>query len=224
MNHAIGESITFAVGVALSPLPIVAVILMLLSKRSGPNATAFVFGWIAGIGLALVAVLAVCAAIGLSTGGSNTTNGTSTLRLVLGIVLVVVGLRRIRRGRDEGQSSAPPKWLERIEEISPGRALGLGFVLAAINPKNLILIIGGGTAIAQTAASLGQKSIAAIIFVVLGSASVVAPVVLYHVSRRRAEPILAKWRDALEHHASATVGAVILVLGVLLIGKGVGAF
>jgi threonine/homoserine/homoserine lactone efflux protein len=223
MNHAIGESITFAVGVALSPFPIVAVIVMLLSKRSGPNATAFVFGWIAGVALALVAVLAISAAIGLSTGGSNTTNGTSTLRLVLGIVLAVMGLRRIRRGRDEGEAP-PPKWLGRIEGISPGYALGLGFVLAAINPKNLILIIGGGTAIAQTGASLGQKSVAAVIFVVLASASVIAPVLLYHVTRRRAEPILAKWRDALEHHASATVGAVILILGVLLIGKGVGAF
>jgi len=223
MNHAIGESITFAVGVALSPFPIVAVILMLLSKRSGPNATAFVFGWIAGVALALIAVLAISAAIGLSTGGSNTSNGTSTLRLVLGIVLAVMGLRRIRRGRDEGETP-PPKWLGRIEGISPGYALGLGFFLAAINPKNLILIIGGGTAIAQTGASLGQKSIAAIIFVVLASVSVVAPVILYHVTRRRAEPILAKWRDALEHHASATVGAVILILGVLLIGKGIGAF
>ncbi len=224
MNHAIGESITFAVGVALSPLPVVAVILMLLSKRSGPNATAFAFGWIAGIAVALTAVLAVSAAIGLSSGGSNTTNGTSTFKLVLGIVLVVMGLRRMRRTEDQGGGSAPPKWLGRVEDVSPGRALGLGFVLAAVNPKNLILIIGGGTAIAQTTASLGQKSLAAIIFVVLGAASVVAPVILYHATRKRAEPALAKWRDWLEHHASATVGVVILVLGVLLIGKGVGGF
>jgi hypothetical protein len=34
MGQAIGDSITFAVGIAISPVPIIAVILMLLSTKS----------------------------------------------------------------------------------------------------------------------------------------------------------------------------------------------
>ena len=34
MGQAIGESLPFAVGVAISPIPIIAVILMLLSRRA----------------------------------------------------------------------------------------------------------------------------------------------------------------------------------------------
>ena len=49
MGQAIGESITFAVGVAISPVPIIAVILMLLSKKSGANSPAFAFGWVSGV-------------------------------------------------------------------------------------------------------------------------------------------------------------------------------
>jgi len=35
MGQAIGQLLPFAVGVAISPVPIIAIILMLLSKRAG---------------------------------------------------------------------------------------------------------------------------------------------------------------------------------------------
>lgn len=224
MNQAIGESITFAIGVAISPLPIIAIILMLLSRRTGPNSLAFLIGWMVGIAAVLVAVLAIGAALGLSTGGSNTADGTSTFKLVLGIILVVLGLRRIRQRPAQGESPAPPKWLTSVEDLSTPKAGGLGFALAAVNPKNLVLIIGGGTTIAQTSTSVGQRVVAVAIFVVLGSLTIGLPVLMYALARAKATPILDRWRNWLGAHASATVGAVILVLGVLLIGKGVGGF
>jgi hypothetical protein len=55
MGEVIGEVLAPAVGVMLSPLPIVGVILMLLSPRAKINGPAFVAGWIGG----LVIVLAV---------------------------------------------------------------------------------------------------------------------------------------------------------------------
>jgi hypothetical protein len=66
MGHAIGESITFAIGVAISPVPIIAIVLMLLSKKSGANSVAFAFGWV--IGVAGVTAVVIAAAGPLERG------------------------------------------------------------------------------------------------------------------------------------------------------------
>lgn len=223
MNQAIGDSIAFAVGVAISPLPIIAVILMLLSKRSAANSWAFVLGWVAGVAIALGVVLAVCDAIGITaSSGSTTVHNTSTVRVVLGAVLVLMGLRRLRHRQGEGADT--PKWLQTIESVGPGKAAGLGVVLAAVNPKNLILIIGGGTAIAGATTATGATVAAAVIFIVIAVSTVVLPAVVAALGGSRADAVLGSWRDWLGLHASALMGAVLLVIGVLLIGKGVGGF
>jgi len=56
MGQAISEVLTFAVGVAISPMPIIAVILMLFSQRAKVNGPAFLLGWV----LALAVVSTHC--------------------------------------------------------------------------------------------------------------------------------------------------------------------
>ncbi len=223
MNQAIGESIIFAVGVALSPLPIIGVILMLLSRRSGANSLSFLAGWILGIAGALTAVIAIGSAIGLTS--HNAQNGTSTFKVVLGVILLIMGVRRVRRHPASGETPKQPKWLQSIESITPGKALGTGVALAAINPKNLILIIGGGLAIAGAAHdTLTSEIIAGAIFTVLAASTVLLPVVAYNVARQPATKLLSSMRDWLATNANAVLGTVFALLGVLLIGKGIGGF
>ena len=59
MHEAIGQVLSFAVGVAISPLPIVAVVLMLATPRARVNGPAFVLGWIVGLSLVGTVVLLV---------------------------------------------------------------------------------------------------------------------------------------------------------------------
>ena len=49
MGDAIGQVLSFGVGVALSPVPIIAVVLMLGTPRARSNGPAFVAGWILGL-------------------------------------------------------------------------------------------------------------------------------------------------------------------------------
>ena len=51
MGQAIGGSLPLAVGIALSPIPIIAVILILTSDRARVNGLAFGLGWLAGLGI-----------------------------------------------------------------------------------------------------------------------------------------------------------------------------
>ena len=90
MGQAIGESITFAIGVAISPVPIIAVVLMLLSKKSGANSLAFAFGWVIGVAGVTAVVIAAAGAIGTGSGGTPS-HGLSIVKIVLGMLLLVVG-------------------------------------------------------------------------------------------------------------------------------------
>ncbi len=49
MGQAIGAILGQAVGVAISPVPIIAVILMLFSKGSKANSISFLVGWIVAV-------------------------------------------------------------------------------------------------------------------------------------------------------------------------------
>ena len=59
MGEAIGQILTLGVGVALSPLPIIAVVLMLGTPRARSNGPAFLLGWLAGLALVGAIVLLV---------------------------------------------------------------------------------------------------------------------------------------------------------------------
>ena len=49
MGQAIGGSLPLAIGVALSPVAIIAVVLMLTTEKARVNGPAFVLGWLIGL-------------------------------------------------------------------------------------------------------------------------------------------------------------------------------
>ncbi len=51
MGDAVGQVLPMAVGVALSPVPIIALILMLVTPRARVNGPAFVVGWLLGLAI-----------------------------------------------------------------------------------------------------------------------------------------------------------------------------
>jgi hypothetical protein len=67
MGEAIGGSLPPAAGIALSPVPIIAVVLMLTSRRAKVNGPAFALGWLIGLGIVGTIVLVVAG----SAGGSE---------------------------------------------------------------------------------------------------------------------------------------------------------
>ena len=50
IGQGISEVMVFAVGVAISPLPIIAVVLVLFSDRARVNAPVFLLGWVVWLG------------------------------------------------------------------------------------------------------------------------------------------------------------------------------
>ncbi len=95
MGNAIGQTLSLAVGVALSPVPIIAVILMLVTPRARSNGPAFVLGWLVGLAIVGTIVLLLAGPANANDGGEPATS-VDVLKLVLCLLLVLVALRQWR--------------------------------------------------------------------------------------------------------------------------------
>ena len=68
MGQSIGAVLALAVGVALSPLPIIAVILMLCSTHARVNGTMFLLGWVSGLTIVTTAACLLGSAADVAVG------------------------------------------------------------------------------------------------------------------------------------------------------------
>ncbi len=222
MNEVIGEILPLAIGVAISPMPIIAVILMLLAPRAAATAAAFLVGWVAGIVVVATAVTLIAANSGLSSGGSGS-SASATLKIIVGVLLLVLAWRQWRSRPRPGQEPATPGWLKAIDSLTPAKAAGLGFLLSAINPKNLLMILGAGVVIGQANLPAGQTAVVIAIFTVLAACTVAVPVIVFAASRAKATVWLTDLKAWLIAHNAAVMTVLLLIIGVVLIGKGLAA-
>ena len=222
MGQAIGGSLALAVGIALSPIPIIAVVLMLTTPRARANGPAFVLGWLLGLGVIGAIVLAVAGPANASSSGAPAT-WVSWLKIILGAGLLLIAVRQFR-GRPHGEDQAPmPKWMGAIENFKPAAALGTGALLAGANPKNLLLAVAGAAAIAQTGIAGAQQAIAYLVFAVIATIGVGAPVVIYFAMGERSQELLGKLKNWMGQHNAVIMSVLCLIIGAKLIGDAVSA-
>ena len=222
VGQAVGQSLALAVAAAVSPFPVIGIVLMLTSPRARSNGTAFLLGWLVGCAAVGTAVLV------LSTGAdasdsSGPATWTGIVRIVLGVLLVFLS-RKYWRGRPRGGEEAElPGWMAAIDSFTTRRAAGMGFLLSAANPKNLLLTVGGAVAIAQTGISARDQAIAMAIFVAIASAGVGIPFLLHLALGDRAARTLAQAKTWMAMNNDAIMAILLLVIGAKLIGDGIGA-
>ena len=220
MAEAIGGSLPLAIGVALSPLPIVAVVLMLTTAKARSNGPAFVAGWLGGLAVVGTIVLVVAGPTDASSSGGPAT-WVSWMKVGLGVLLLVVAVRQFRRRPHEGEEPSMPKWMGTIDKVNTVTALGLGAVLAGLNPKNLLLAVAGAAAIAQTGIAGGQQVIAYVVFVVIATVGVGVPVAIYFVMGDRSAQLLARLKDWMGRNNAVIMSVLCLVLAAKVIGDAV---
>jgi threonine/homoserine/homoserine lactone efflux protein len=223
VGGVIGELLPSALGVAISPVPIIAVILMLLAPHARAASIAYLLGWVLGITVVVVVVALVVDPVD-SSEPDDPSNFSAVLQLVLGVLFLLLAARSWRHRPRAGQDPTMPSWMGAIATITPLKAFGLGLLLSSVNPKNLALGIAGGSAIGTAADDVTTAVVGVVVFVVVASASVAVPVIGYVVAERRMREPLDELRRWLTLHNSAVMSVLLLVLGVNSIGKGIAAF
>ena len=118
MASAVGEVLPLGIAVAVSPFPIVAAILMLLTPRAKHNAPAFLAGWVAGLAAVGAIVLLISSGADIATYDEQSTEA-SAVRLAVGALLFVLAWRQWRRRPRQGEEPEMPSWMRRMESVNP---------------------------------------------------------------------------------------------------------
>ena len=100
---------------------------------------------------------------------STTADTIAWGRLVFGALFLLLGVRTWRHRPAPGAQHDLPKWMAGIDVLTPGKALGLGLLLAGVSPKNLMLAAAAGAGLATLGLSTGDAVGSLIVFVVIGS-------------------------------------------------------
>lgn len=220
MGQAIGGSLPLAVGIALSPIPIIAVVLMLTSRKARINGPAFILGWLIGLGIVGAIVLALAGPAEASKSGAPAT-WVSWVKIALGILLLLVAARQFRSRPHGDEEPRMPKWMATIDKTTPPAAVGLAAVLSGANPKNLLLAVSGAAVIAGTGISGRQQAIAYAVFALIGTLGVGIPVGIYFVMGARSEKLLAGLKDWMSAHNAVIMSVLCLVIAAKLIGDAI---
>ncbi|NGN62640.1 GAP family protein [Streptomyces sp. A7024] len=223
MGNAMGSMLPMALGVALSPMPVIAIILMLGTPRARSNGPSFTLGWISGLTLVGALVLLLTGGPASSDQGEQAT-WVTVLALLIGVFLLLLAARAWRGRPAEGQQARMPKWMSAIDQFSPVKSFGMGALLSGVNPKNLALNLGAMTAIAETGIPGGQQAVTLGVFVLLGTLTILTPLGIYYLAGAGAQEILGTLKEWLAAHNAAVMSVLLLVLGAKLIGDAISEF
>jgi threonine/homoserine/homoserine lactone efflux protein len=215
LGDAIGDLLPSALAVALSPIPIVAVILVLGAPRARAAGPAFALGWVAGlVGVSVIVVLV------LGGGSDAQDTGVNWLKVALGAMFLVMAAKQWQKRPKAGEDPPMPGWMAGISAAPPLRAAVLGAALSGANPKNVALTLAASASIAEAGLDPADTAIAIGVFVVLGSLTVAGAVLFYLVDADRAARPLAAVQQFMSANNAVIMMVVLLLLGAKLLGDG----
>lgn len=223
MNGVIGGILPLALGIAISPIPIIAAILMLLSPKAKGTSVGFLLGWVLGIVVAVV-VFTLLGSIIPASDPDASKPIAGTIQLVLGVLLLLLALKQWRSRPKGDAEPVMPKWMAAIDQLTAVKGAGLGFLLSAVNPKNLLMAVAAGVAIGSAGLNGGEATLAIVIFTVVAACSVAVPVIAYLLAAAKMAAPLESLRHWLVHNNATVMAVLLLVIGVVVIGKGIGQF
>lgn len=201
-----------AVGMAISPLPIVAVVAILLSPRGRTAAPVYTAAFV------FVTLVAIGVGAATSAGASAAAPGTGARIVVLVLTaLLTAGFAVFAilswRGRPRpGDEPAAPGWLAAVDAITPSRAAGLGVLMAATNSKNLPLELKGGALLGAAHLPIAVTALLCIALALAGSLSIVVPAVLGATGRPAVVSALRRLKDEMIAHNAVIMTVLFAIL------------
>ena len=222
MGIVIGDILPLALGIAIGPLPVIAVILLLTGERGRSKGLAYLVGWLVGLSLLMMSVFWLVHGQDFSHGSSPSLI-VSWLTLLAGIGLLISAYYIWRRRPAPDVKSELPGWLKTIHQIRPLVALGVGFFLGLVSFKNLVFASAAATQIGQAHLAVTQAILAILVFTIIASLGVASPVYVSFAKGEQADAILANWEQWLSLNNATILSILCLIIGADLLGDGLGA-
>jgi threonine/homoserine/homoserine lactone efflux protein len=218
MAEVIGEIVGLAIGIAVSPVPIAAVILMLFASKARVTGPSFLAGWIIGITLVVTVVLFIP---GLDSDSGEPSTTTGVIKGILGLLLLAVAARQWVSRPAPDDEVPMPKWMKGVDTMGGGSAFGLALLLTVANPKNLVLAAAAGAEISAAQLDTQQTVLAIAVFAIVASITIAIPVIGYLIAGDRIQPALDSTKDWMIQNNTAIMSVLLLVFGVILLGDAI---
>lgn len=220
MGIAIGELLPLAVAIAISVTTIITTVLMLLSPKAKSRTVGLMVGCVVGVGGA-VALFMLLADLLPSQDSGGSSLVVSAIKIVVGVLLVVLALRQWRGRPAGGDQAELPKWMAGVDSMTPGKALGLGLLLSAVVPKNLLLALSAGLIVGEAGFSGRQAAVVIVLFTAIATSTVAVPVVAHLVASARLRGPFERLRVWLVENNVTIMVVALLVIGVVMIGNSI---
>lgn len=129
---AVGDLLPVAAALALSPFPIIALVILLGGPQGRKPGSAFTAGYVAGLAV-------LTAGLGLAAGGVEATSARlgAGMQIALGAALIWGAWRKWRTRQRRGDRAVLPRWASSLGAATPMRAAWIGAALGGANPKSV---------------------------------------------------------------------------------------
>jgi len=201
-----------ALALAVQPWSVLAAVLLVASEGGVAKAMAYVAGWVLALSAVAIATIALYPN---KPKMASSSPWVSWVQIAAGVALGGWLLVRSRRPIVT-KSQAQPKWMGRLDSMSPAPA----FVLGAFLPNYAIVVAAVGNVI-QAGLPQARAGLVMALFIVVASAGVAMPLLLIVIRRDDAPAIHQRWRAWLVAHGQALVRAVLAVVAAVLVAKGI---
>lgn len=222
VGNALVDMLPYTIGLIVSPLPVVAVVVLLVSQGGLAKSAVFEVAWLVTSFLVVWGLAEAVAAADPHPAGEQPA-WESWLAIGLGLVLLALAAlvaRAIRRQRRNPTGQvAPPRWLAVIDRLPPGRVVGLAVALIVANPVNASMLVAGAVELGRERLPTSQNLLLAALFVLIGSLSVLAPYLVATLAGKRSGllPAAREWllrnNNILSFGMALAFGMIFLVRG-----------
>lgn len=222
MNEVIGSILPLSMGVALSPLPIIMIMLLLGSARPRTNGLAFLGGWIAG--LAVIVTVLTFALDAVDDSGTAPGPVAGILRIAFGSFLLFLAARKFAKRLGKSDAGPLPTWMAAASSYSPRRSAVMGLALSGANPKIIAITAAAGVSIGAAELNLGAELWAVAAYLLIASLTVLLPVASYLLAPEKMDAPLRAIMEWLKTNHSIMTGLLLVVFGFIVVGNGIGSF
>ncbi|RZT07519.1 Sap-like sulfolipid-1-addressing protein [Kribbella sp. VKM Ac-2569] len=220
MWPVVGAVLPQAMAIALSPVPMVCIVLVLLSARPVRAGVCFAAGWLVALAVAvgLVAWLTDAAAEDHEEAARD---GIDLVQLAVGLLFAGLAVRYWRKRPAPGVPPPRPAIVDRIATLAaPGLVL-TGAAAALANLKNLPLVVSAGSYLGGAGLAPGSAVGAVAVFVAAASLTVLVPLLAVAVTgAERSTQALKNLETWLLANLNTITVVILVALASVLIGRG----
>jgi hypothetical protein len=213
------DLIPLILAATLAPVFPIIVLLLLQSERGLGKAIAFVIGAVtvrlvqgAIFGLVFRPAVEAESAAGLQL-------IAPTLLTLLGILLLVNGVKKVRK-EDDGEDSEP-KWMSRLTDLTVLKAAGGGALLMLVAVKQWVFTLSALAVIEEAQPGLTAGVALYLLFVVATQMLVLPPIIAFAVAPEKSAKPLVAAQGWLQRHNRVIMIIVSFVFGAWFLFQGV---